>query len=126
MAFEEGSSVDIRVDVMIMSGVEDGVLHKFDSASEGERQGVRWTLKIGRKEENDLCLRNDTYVSRLHGKLHWQDHHWWLEDCDSTNGTFVENEDHPLDDRRVFGTVQLELGQVFRVGRTWLKLQASE
>jgi pSer/pThr/pTyr-binding forkhead associated (FHA) protein len=116
--------MDAKADIMIMSGVEDGTVLKLDGTSgEGAIQSRRWTITIGRRDDNDICLRNDTFVSRQHSKLHLIDNKWQLEDCDSTNGTFIEVEDLPLEDRRVYGTVPLRVGQLFRIGRTWMRIQ---
>ncbi len=112
--------------VMVMSGVEDGSLLKFRPDKTGELHEEQWSLNIGRRDENDVCLRNDTFVSRQHARLHWRDERWWLEDCDSTNGTFLENMDDFFLDRRVKGIVPLDEGQLFRVGRTWLRIQPNE
>ena len=45
---------------------------------------------------------------------------WYLEDCNSKNGTFVEDGD---EDVRVTEMLELSVGQLFRVGRTWLRIQ---
>lgn len=113
----------MNVDLMIMSGVEDGMVLTLDDDAYGDRQTTAWTLTIGRREESDICLRNDTFISREHAKLHWRSGAWWLEDCESKNGSFLETGD---EDARVSGRVPLQLGQLFRIGRTWLRLQPSE
>ncbi len=115
----EQIGVPTRLTVMIMSGVDDGALLNFDT-EDGTRSGKAWTLGIGRREEQDICLRNDTFVSRDHAFLHWRNGRWWLEDCDSKNGTFVEDQD---EDARVVGTIPIGAGQLFRIGRTWLRIQ---
>lgn len=116
--------MDRKINIMIMSGVEDGTLLEFATANnDGEAADDKWTLTIGRRDENDICLRNDTYISRKHAKLHWKNKLWWLEDLNSTNGTFVENPDNFFDDRAVKGFIKLKDNQVFRVGRTWLRIQ---
>lgn len=119
--------MDHKIDIMVMSGVKDGSVLAFTTEdSDGMVIEDRWTISIGRKDENDICLRNDTYVSREHANLHWKDRRWWLEDCRSTNGTFVENPENYFDDTPVRGIVPLEIGQMFRVGRTWLRIQTIE
>jgi pSer/pThr/pTyr-binding forkhead associated (FHA) protein len=124
---ERGRSVDKKMGVMIMSGVEDGSLLEFDTSSQDGRVAQdKWTISIGRKEDNDICLRNDTYVSRQHANLHYKDQRWWLEDCNSTNGTFIGNPDNFFEDNPVKGIIPLEEGQIFRVGRTWLRIQLPE
>ena len=42
---------------------------------------------------------------------------FWLEDMRSRNGTFLEREKEPLR-----GRVSLRPGTLFRIGRTWLRL----
>lgn len=118
-----------RIDVMIMSGVEDGHLLSFDAANgDGVLTengiGHTWTLRIGRREDNDICLRYDTFSSRHHALLHLRSGGWVLEDMKSKNGTFIEQDRR---DMQVNGETPLMIGQLFRVGRTWLRLQpASE
>jgi predicted component of type VI protein secretion system len=117
--------VENRIDIMIMSGIEDGQLLQFSQENDGvlSNENEQWTLNIGRREENDICLKSDTFVSRTHAKLHWRDAHWWLEDCKSTNGTFVEHSEDFFSDVRVTGIIQIEIDQLFRVGRTWMAYQ---
>ncbi|MBK8025884.1 MAG: FHA domain-containing protein [Chloroflexi bacterium] len=112
---------DFTISVAIMSGVEDGMILEMSPSANGSNSTQGWSLSIGRRDDNDVCLRNDTYVSRFHALVHYRGGSWWLEDCNSKNGTFLED---ASDDARVSGTVPLEAGQLFRVGRTWLRLQA--
>ena len=117
-------NLHVQIDLMIMSGVDDGAITTYRSNSgDGIMTEDSWTVTIGRKDENDLCLRNDTFVSRTHAKLHLKADQWWLEDCDSTNGTFVENPNNYFDDLPVKGIIPIEIGQLFRVGRTWMRIQ---
>lgn len=116
-----------KFSIMIMSGVGDGTVFRFDPESDdGIHTEDRWTLTIGRRDENDLCLNSDTYISRHHANLHWKDDRWWLEDCKSTNGTFVNNPDNFFEDSPVQGIIPIEVRQLFRVGRTWLRIQLDE
>jgi pSer/pThr/pTyr-binding forkhead associated (FHA) protein len=116
----------LQVQIMIMSGVDDGTLHTFDTKHDGQSLDDTWTLAIGRREDNDLCLRGDVFVSRQHAYLIWRGRRWYLQDINSTNGTFIENHNDLFADERVTGTVQLQPGQLFRIGRTWLRLQPME
>jgi pSer/pThr/pTyr-binding forkhead associated (FHA) protein len=72
---------------------------------------------LGRRENCDISLSFDSQVSRLHAELVFQDDQFWLEDLDSRNGTYVDNE-------RVDSRVGIDPGTIFRVGRTWLRLDA--
>ena len=109
---------------MVMSGVDDGMLLRFSAENgDGLTEDTAWIVRLGRRDDNDVCLRHDTYSSRYHARLFWKDERWWLEDCDSKNGTFVEDEE---DDSRVEGTIPVEPGQLFRVGRTWFRIQPTD
>jgi predicted component of type VI protein secretion system len=117
--------MDVKLRLTVMSGVEDG--QSFECASsqgDGKLASDAWTISIGRLDECDIRLSNDTYVSREHAFLHWRNDHWWLEDCQSRNGTFVINETDFFQDRPVRGIVHLETGCLFRVGRTWLRIES--
>ena len=112
---------DLNVDIMIMSGVEDGLVMSYSVANgDGVYEDDEWIITLGRRDDNDLCLRNDTFSSRYHARLYRRSTAWWLEDCNSKNGTFVEHED---EDTRVSEMIELVAGQLFRVGRTWLRIQ---
>lgn len=113
--------MDLKLDVMVMSGVDDGLLLSLSTVNgDGLLFDDKWVISIGRREDSDICLRNDTYVSRQHAFLHWEHERWWLEDCKSRNGTYVEDTDG---DAVVLGIVPISPGQLFRVGRTWLRIQ---
>jgi pSer/pThr/pTyr-binding forkhead associated (FHA) protein len=112
----------LRVDIMVMSGVDDGKLLSFSSyGGDGAADGANWLLRIGRRDGNDLILRNDTFASRDHATLRLDDAgHWWLVDQNSRNGTFIEEGAH---EARVSGAIPVTPGQLFRVGHTWLRIQ---
>lgn len=109
--------------IVIMSGVDDGYIHSFGTDDDSGSRGDNWRITIGRREENDLCLKKDTYISRNHAVLYWRDTKWYLEDKDSTNGTFIEDPNDFFNDERVYNIVPLERDQLFRVGRTWLRIE---
>lgn len=104
-----------------MSGVEDGLqLSLAVENGDGQFDGERWTINIGRREDNDICLRHDMFSSRLHARIHRSADGWLLEDCDSTNGTFIEVRG---EDQRISGTISIQPGDLFRVGRTWMRIE---
>ncbi len=112
---------DQQVDMMVMSGVEDGLLITFSTTNgDGVLDEDEWVITLGRRDDNDICLRNDTFASRYHARLHLREDGWHLEDCNSKNGTFIEDDD---EDARVSGTLEVVPGQLFRVGRTWMRIQ---
>jgi predicted component of type VI protein secretion system len=105
--------VPMRVSVTMMSGPHDGETLHF----EPDISGGGFRLMLGRRENCDISLSFDSQVSRLHAELVFQDDQFWLEDLDSRNGTYVDNE-------RVDSRVGIDPGTIFRVGRTWLRLDA--
>lgn len=115
----------MKLEIMIMSGVDDGQRITLDSdARDGQLQANGWTITIGRNEDRDICLRRDSFISRDHALLHWRDNQWWLEDDGkSKNGTYIEQGD---EDVRVEGIVPLNPNQLFRIGRTWLRIESAE
>lgn len=58
-------------------------------------------------------------MSRRHARLVWREDSWWLEDLESTNGTFVGEFAAA---QRLAAPVRLEPGQVFRVGLARFRL----
>ena len=117
--------MSVKLEVTIMSGVEDGLQLSYTPENGDGQTDVdgTWKIRIGRREDSDICLRNDTFVSRLHAYICWDDARWWLQDCDSTNGTFLEHDDT---DARVKGTIPIDPGVLFRIGHTWMRIEPNE
>jgi len=108
-----------RLVVMIMSGPDDGqkiYLSREHGDGQVEADGT-WTLTFGRREECDVSVPFDTQVSRHHATLRViQDGTLWLIDAGSLNGTYVGK-------ARIEQPTLLERGQLFRLGRTWMRVQ---
>ncbi len=116
---------DLKIGVLLMSGLEDGKLFRcYADRGHGELETpVHWVLTMGRHDSCDVCLKADSYISRTHARLHWRAGDWWLEDLKSTNGTFIILEpeffrDVPVTDE----WTMLQPGQLFKLGKTWLRL----
>lgn len=111
---------DLELTIEIMSGPDDGRLVHYRRADGDGTIGVggAWILTMGRREDCDLCLPFDTQISRLHARLLCRADGWFVEDGGSRNGTFFENQKKAID-----GSVLLEAGALFRIGRTWLRVQ---
>lgn len=81
----------------------------------GQRVRVRAGATVGRADGNVLMIDEDT-VSAQHAIIHHERGRWWLEDLDSTNGTFINR--RPLTGRAevtegdevMFGRVALGFG----------------
>ncbi len=115
-----------EISVTHMSGPLDGKKLSFPQPAVGEEL----ILSIGRREGSDVHLPFDNQVSRLHARVSCvsvltgtPDSRnsyvltFWLEDGGSRNGTFIEKQDVSIE-----GRVSLRPGSLFRIGRTWLRL----
>ena len=74
-------------------------------------------VTIGRRETCDIVLNYDSQVSRVHARVIYEiaSETFYLEDTSSRNGTFLNGE-------RILDRVQLRPGTLFRIGKTWLRL----
>jgi pSer/pThr/pTyr-binding forkhead associated (FHA) protein len=118
---------DKYVSITFMSGPLDGKIMRFEQPEPGGEV----ILSIGRRDGCDIHLPYDNQVSRVHAKVgiislaitatdSVADPFlltFWLEDAGSRNGTYIEHEK-----RAVEGRANLRPGTLFRVGRTWLRL----
>lgn len=116
-----------EISITFMSGAWDGRIMVFEQPEVGEQL----TLSIGRRENCSIVLTSDNQVSRVHAHVICSARpvtvtdetslpyfmNFWLEDAGSRNGTFLEKELEPLK-----GRVSLRPSALFRVGRTWLRL----
>lgn len=99
------------VQLTIMSGPDDGALIRLESPRQGE------AFVFGRRDDCDVVLAYDSQVSRQHASLSSAEGQWYLQDLNSKNGTYIGK------DKVGQAPVLLEPGQMFRVGRTWLRLE---
>ncbi len=58
----------------------------FDNICLGEK-----TVQVGQSEESDIKIAKDT-ISRMHARIEYREEEYYLEDLNSTNGTFVNDE----------------------------------
>jgi pSer/pThr/pTyr-binding forkhead associated (FHA) protein len=82
----------------------------------GTRVEVESSLILGRDADSGLRLDGDDYASARHARLEARADGAWVEDLNSTNGTFVNG-------KRITAE-RLEAGDVVRVGQTELKLES--
>jgi pSer/pThr/pTyr-binding forkhead associated (FHA) protein len=104
-----------KISITMMSGPRDGEILVFQVNYPSHEAPM--VLTIGRRDGSDIRLNYDSQVSRLHAHLGFDGKNFWLEDMESRNGTFVK--DQRLDPGQ---RVEIEAGTLFRVGRTWLRL----
>jgi pSer/pThr/pTyr-binding forkhead associated (FHA) protein len=76
-------------------------------------------VKIGRDPSNQVVIPDDTFTSRHHAWITFEEGDFWLEDLGSTNGTLLNG--HPVVKRQV-----LSAGDKIRVGHTELTFEAEK
>lgn len=99
--------------IAVMSGPQDGAVLPFETRAEPDDPTE---ITIGRREGCDICLSYDSQVSREHAILTYDGERFWLEDTRSTNGTYVRGD-------KITGRVEIAPGELFRIGRTWLRVE---
>jgi len=106
-----------KVSVTYMSGPHDG---KTLYWLQPQDKNV-FVLTIGRREGCDIHLTYDTQVSREHARIIYESTlgSFFLEDTGSRNGTFVGDE-------RLADRCAIKPGELFRVGRTWFRIDPSK
>lgn len=90
--------------VFVISGPLKG--HKYFVKSDSR-------ILIGRSEEANIRIGYDDFCSRKHAVIYWEGDICFLEDLNSTNGTFLNN-------RQVHGKVELTKGDAIGLGDTEL------
>jgi FHA domain-containing protein len=73
-------------------------------------------LTLGRGGQNDLVLDGDEFASARHARIESRGDGVWVQDLESTNGTYVNG-------ARVTGAQRLDAGDVLRVGETDLRVE---
>ena len=93
------------IEVEVVGGPMDGEKRRLAKAC----------MTIGRGEMNDLPLRLDPTISMRHARIVREGQHFWLEDLESSNGTFIG--DKQIRERTLIGA-----GGEFMVGHTSIEL----
>jgi pSer/pThr/pTyr-binding forkhead associated (FHA) protein len=84
------------------------------SARKGATLGVDREITFGRAQGCTVSVPDDSYMSQVHARVYMREGDVFVEDLDSTNGTFINGE-------RVHGTQQLFHGDRLQVGHTVLE-----
>jgi hypothetical protein len=93
------------------------VVQRSPSLSEGDEFPLNSApVTVGRGGQNDLVLVGDEFASARHARIEVRGDGAWVQDLDSTNGTYVNGS-------RVAGAQRLGDGDVLRVGETDLRVE---
>jgi pSer/pThr/pTyr-binding forkhead associated (FHA) protein len=88
------------------------VVQRSPSLDEGDEFPLNSApVTVGRGGQNDLVLSGDEFASARHARIEVRGDGAWVQDLDSTNGTYVNGS-------RVAGAQRLDAGDVLRVGET--------
>jgi pSer/pThr/pTyr-binding forkhead associated (FHA) protein len=68
-----------RVLIQVTQGAAAPRRYKLDKAE----------ILLGRSPHSDVVLDGEQ-VSRTHARIHWNQGRWWLDDCNSANGVFLD------------------------------------
>lgn len=106
----------ISLKLTCMSGMQDGESFQFQLRDDPAE------VLLGRSEDCTVSFPEDPELSRRHARLLWnsQNAFWQLEDLKSTNGTYLGEFKEA---KRVGEPVALTYSDIFRVGRTCLRLE---
>lgn len=75
---------------------------------------INSTVTLGRKDNNTIVL-NDRFVSSYHAKIYLKNNEYFLEDLQSTNGTYIN-------ENKIEGKVKLNINDIVRFGSTAFKI----
>ncbi len=93
------------------------VVQRSPSLEEGDEFLINSApVTVGRGGQNDLVLTADDFASARHARIEVRGDGVWVQDLDSTNGTYVNG-------TRVAGAQRLDAGDVLRVGATDLLVE---
>ena len=91
--------------------VGDFIIKIVAGAMRGTKIPIRKSqFTMGRSSESDIHVQ-DTLISRVHCRLSYENNSWYLEDMNSTNGTWIVGQ-------KVTGKVFLPLKTSVRIGKT--------
>jgi pSer/pThr/pTyr-binding forkhead associated (FHA) protein len=81
-----------------------------------ERFPLRSVTAIGRGRDNHVII-DDPFASSNHAVIAWRENSWWIEDLESHNGTYLNEE-------RIARPCSLTPGDRIRIGKTTLHFDA--
>ena len=91
---------------------------KLEQGPETKRQLTQPQIMIGRDPKSDIALMDEA-LSAHHARLTHHHGQWWLEDLNSTNGTFLNRE-------KLSTPAVVITGDTFKCGNTVFDIQVEE
>ena len=86
-----------------------------------QHRGATYTLSnvltIGRLEDNDIMIDDDSFISSHHARIEVRPEGTWVVDLGSTNGSFVNGQ-------RLTGERSVRKGDRIQVGSTVLEMRS--
>lgn len=72
---------------------------------------IEGPMTIGRGQGCNVAMPKDTFASSVHGRVYEHSNSWFVEDLDSTNGTFVNG-------KKISGPQVIVSGDRLQIGQT--------
>jgi pSer/pThr/pTyr-binding forkhead associated (FHA) protein len=100
---------------------DDNVNLIYLKAIEGPMKDEHFVIKcdqsflIGRSKNANLCMSEDSYVSRSHAKILLHNGEMFIEDLASKNGTYLNNQ-------LLKGKKDMKIGDEIKIGKSLLKV----
>jgi pSer/pThr/pTyr-binding forkhead associated (FHA) protein len=91
---------------------------KIDQGQESVRQFSQPQIMIGRDTKCDLSMMDEA-LSAHHARLTYHHGQWWLEDLNSTNGTFLNRE-------KLTTPAVVITGDHFKCGNTMFRIEVED
>lgn len=74
-----------------------------------ESYSITSSITIGRSNKNDIVIK-DPFLSKIHARIEKENNQYFIEDANSSNGTFVNDE-------QILNSIRLEHGDTIKVGQ---------
>jgi len=91
---------------------------EIEEGKESLRQFTQTEIVLGRDASCDLCIMDEA-LSAHHARVIYHHGQWWLEDLNSTNGTFLNHE-------KLVTPVVVITGDEFRCGNTTFGIRVDD
>lgn len=103
-----------RRKAQIAHGLEVVKSSQLDNLRPGSIIPIRQTLTFGRKDDNDVVVR-DEFISGYHARIIIKNNVFYIEDLQSTNGTFINGE-------KIEGRAKIEVNDEIKLGNVVFKV----